>query len=1154
MSQQINTELQSVIEAVHGHFREYLESHDIKINSKGFFKCISHDDHNPSMSLSGTEGFKDRVAHCFSCGASVNIFHAAQILEGLPVNGAEFYSITLKTLADKYGIPYEPMALSEDEKIKYQKKAAYRDAVNVIHGFAMDHGKLKTNHIAVQHLIDRGIEEVSIKYFKIGVIYSYADYLAEMDKRGWKNREELSEYGLTNEAIFNNHSAILPIMNDVGQPVAFVARNVSYNADDPTSRKFINSSTSDIYTKGGILYNYNNVKKELGPLFIVEGYLDAVYLKQMGLKKVCAIGATILTEQHVDMLIRDDVRDVVIALDPDQGGKTGVKTALDRTASFKSLTISIIDLPNDQDPDSFVRESGLQSFLDIKRKSPFQWLLANYSYDQDLTVVAQNAISIIAKDESAISRLRMIKELAQFTAIAESDIRRDVESLVNKRDDKYLEEVALINHDVQIKLNRKNVQETRKIIRDASSKLDQIEEKFNRPSDPRSDFANKLDQLENKIKGGEYTHGFLTPSFKKLENTLDGVPYWSNLMYIGGRPSAGKCLGKGTKVLMYDGTLKSVEDINNGDKLMGDDSTPRTVMGVTTGVDRMYTVSHFQGISYRVNEPHILSLKRSRNGKGLNPTTHHGDVIDIPLNEYISKSPKFQNNFKGYKVGVEFKECDLNIDPYFMGIWLGDGSSSNVTITTKDAELVNYLKEYATKLHLTLRENHPKDRCSYYSITNSRSTSTNKNSLQAMLRKENVLNNKHIPQNYLINSRKNRLSLLAGLLDTDGYLCNDRSYEFVQVNENIALQVKFLADSLGFRTSIVKKDSRIIKPDYVFHGFAYRLSICGNIWEIPVKISRKKASIKKRRDWSMSGIKISFDKIDNYYGFMLDGNGRFLLEDMTVTHNTALLTALSLDIVQANEDAAVFYMSIDDNTDLLATKILAVRSGLSTTQIKNYKELKGENQAKFDEAMSFLKSIKDRYVVADSSQGNTINHLEAHMKFFVNSYPKHKKLFLLDNFHKLNMLSNTDKKMDAISDTSSQIKLAGQLYDLSIIATVELRKLESEVSRPTRQDMQGSNKLDYDADVIALVHNDRQVNRESVFVHHDIKDDKGTQIAMPIIEVNVCKNKINGKDGYIGYKFNTVSMNMSEMSGEQYGSIINEKKKRQVHGMISRND
>ena len=73
----------------------------------------------------------------------------------------------------------------------------------------------------------------------------------------------------------------------------------------------------------------------------------------------------------------------------------------------------------------------------------------------------------------------------------------------------------------------------------------------------------------------------------------------------------GKCLGKNTPILMYDGTIKLVQDICAGDVIMGDDSTPRNVLSIARGRETMYRVKETNGPGYVVNESHILSLKCS---------------------------------------------------------------------------------------------------------------------------------------------------------------------------------------------------------------------------------------------------------------------------------------------------------------------------------------------------------------------------------------------------------------------------------------------------------------------------------------------------------------------------------------------------------------
>ena len=256
----------------------------------------------------------------------------------------------------------------------------------------------------------------------------------------------------------------------------------------------------------------------------------------------------------------------------------------------------------------------------------------------------------------------------------------------------------------------------------------------------------------------------LRMGFRELDMLTAGLQP-SSLNVLAARPAMGKCLAKGTRVVMFDGTLRRVEEVRVGDALMGPDSCPRFVTSLARGREETVWVRQSHGIDYRVNESHILSLKRSRNpGKG--------DVLNISVKEWLGKSDKFKSNFKGYKVSIEMLERPLPIEPYFVGLWLGDGATDSVRITTGDSEVVAYLYDYAARLGMSVSVDAHGERCPSYAITRGRrggSSEEAKGSLQGRLAALSLLGDKHIPEVYLHNSRRYRLALLAGLMDADGH-------------------------------------------------------------------------------------------------------------------------------------------------------------------------------------------------------------------------------------------------------------------------------------------------------------------------------------------------------------------------------------------------
>jgi hypothetical protein len=354
----------------------------------------------------------------------------------------------------------------------------------------------------------------------------------------------------------------------------------------------------------------------------------------------------------------------------------------------------------------------------------------------------------------------------------------------------------------------------------------------------------------------------------------------------------GKCLGKNTPILMYDGTIKMVQHVRVGDILMGDDSKPRNVLTLARGRETMYKVSSVKGDEYIVNESHILSLKTSIQ---LNKQTPKNTVIDISVIEYLNL-PKYYHGrsgpLLGYRVPIVFNEQPVEIDPYLVGYWLGDGASKGTIITTQESTVIKYLVDCFKTKHQTL---YLKYTGAQYDYRINSTAKNKKNILMDFLRDNNMINNKHIPNHYKCNSRKIQLSLLAGLIDSDGYY-HQNCFEITQKNESLLDDIIFLARSLGFaayKTKVNKmctnaKDSHgnIIKKTGVY----YKTNIFGaGLEEIPTVCIRKKAHPRKLiRDSLKYRIKLEKLGIDDYYGFEIDGNHRFVLGDFTVTHNTVM--------------------------------------------------------------------------------------------------------------------------------------------------------------------------------------------------------------------------------------------------------------------------
>lgn len=624
------------------------------------------------------------------------------------------------------------------------------------------------------------------------------------------------------------------------------------------------------------------------------------------------------------------------------------------------------------------------------------------------------------------------------------------------------------------------------------------------------DYIKRMKKLGNKYLIGQ------TTGYYELDKKTTGFNE-GDLIIIAARPAMGKCLGRGTKVLMFSGSLKNVEDVIVGDQLMGDDSSPRNVLSTTSGTEQMYWVRQNKAIDYRVNESHILSLKRSRN----EGPHKNGDVLNINVKEYADKSNKFRSNYKGYKVAVDYNEQNTIIDPYFLGLWLGDGSSSKVSIYTQDKEVVSYLRDYSKDLSLSLREYIQEDKCPEYSITNGKSVDGKTAfSLQKLLRDDNLLNNKHIPRNYLINSKTKRLELLAGLLDSDGhYDKRANGFEITQKNENLIKEIKFLCDSLGFRTSVISKIARIKKIN--FECEVYRLRIFGNINIIPTKIKRKQAKEwTVNRTWNQTGIIIEKDIVDEYFGFEIDGNKLFLLEDNTVTHNTALVLNMTLSNIEANK--GVIFFSLEMPAEQLMLRLLAAKTHIPLQNLR-----KGDmDDRQWSTLNSAFNDFNSKKLFVDDGGSLNINQLRARVRKLAQKEDNNISLIIIDYLQLMQGTGGKDRHNE-VSEISRGLKLLAREIKVPIIALSQLnRGLESRPDkRPMLSDIRESGSIEQDADLIMFVYRDDVYKqRDEMRKEKEAKDKgeeyKSTFVDKPIEEAEIIIGKQrNGPIGVVKLDF-----------------------------------
>jgi endopeptidase Clp ATP-binding regulatory subunit ClpX len=363
----------------------------------------------------------------------------------------------------------------------------------------------------------------------------------------------------------------------------------------------------------------------------------------------------------------------------------------------------------------------------------------------------------------------------------------------------------------------------------------------------------------------------------------------SNILLMG--PSG--CHRKGQKVLMHDGALLAVEDVRVGDQLMGVDSTPRTVLELHRGTDEMVEIIPTKGEPWVVNKGHLLTLVRTSRTVGARPGrakkyTAVSEVKDVWVAEYLNWSRTQKSIHKLFRVPVDFSPAKpLPLEPYFLGVLLGDGCLRNrVAVTNEDKAVVNevYVQAGAFSLHVNIEAEGTSSATYHLSGPKGKA-----NPITTILRELDLFGcdseTKFIPHAYKTASREDRLELLAGLIDTDGdYKDADNCHYYTSKSPALANDLAFVARSLGFAAYV--KPCRKCDQNGTWGNY-FRVTISGDVDQIPVRVEYKQARARRQvKDVLRTGFKTRELPPEEFFGFVLDGDHRYLLDDFTVTHNT----------------------------------------------------------------------------------------------------------------------------------------------------------------------------------------------------------------------------------------------------------------------------
>lgn len=420
---------ETLVDNIKDRLIDYLHLNNISWNGKNI-KCLnpSHDEKNPSMGMISKPG--NKLLHCFTCGASYNIFHIANILKNKPLRGTGFVTITVPELCQELNISYNPedLVVSSENIAIREYRELYEMAADTI------------NEISeYKYTIERGWSEKLCKDNNVGIV-DWDKFKNRLCEKGKYTVEYLIAHEIDSR-IFNKDSLVFTVRDKYGNTIGFAGRRINYikGGEFP---KFVNTSGRvPIYKKGANLYGYHiAIKHPQERIDVYEGYGDWLTAQQAGLKNCVAICGTEFTDSHIALLKDAGFTHINLVLDSDVAGIDKMKTFLHRFSTAQDVRITVMVIPfedsqplDQRDPDDFIREYGLKDYLAIKPQTLFDWRFEELKQSGlDPKEMTKTLIPCIVAETSPILQGEMCSRLAALSDISEEDIRAEVKLRSNK--------------------------------------------------------------------------------------------------------------------------------------------------------------------------------------------------------------------------------------------------------------------------------------------------------------------------------------------------------------------------------------------------------------------------------------------------------------------------------------------------------------------------------------------------------------------------------------------------------------------------------------------------------------------------------------------------------------------------------------------------
>ena len=319
-----------------------------------FGVCPFHDDTNPSMSVSREK----QIYTCFSCHATGNVFNFLMDYEH-----KEFREV-LKELADRVGIPLA----GYHETKKTTKYDAWYDIYNLALKYYQNNLMSGMGKDARNYLENRSIDEEIIKKFELGWSLDDNNLTNLLMKKGY-TIDLLNQVGLStgNNDLYRNR-LMFPLHDLNGRVIGFSGRIITNSKQN----KYLNTKETELFKKGKLLYHYHIAKEAVRiskNVIIMEGFMDIIRASIYGFDNTIATMGTALTKDHISNIKRLSPN-IILCFDGDEAGQKATMAA-GNLFGEAGIEVKVIELPLEDDPDSFLLSRGKDAFASLINSAIF---------------------------------------------------------------------------------------------------------------------------------------------------------------------------------------------------------------------------------------------------------------------------------------------------------------------------------------------------------------------------------------------------------------------------------------------------------------------------------------------------------------------------------------------------------------------------------------------------------------------------------------------------------------------------------------------------------------------------------------------------------------------------------------------------------------